>query len=355
MESKQTHSSDTITVEEAQAEIRIAVKDAYFGRKPRQALEKKVRSIIERAERAIKIVALKKVARLSLWNFYLRQKQIMARLSLARLLVFLALMRLNPATKENGKINKYVQYMSKNEALDILRRNLPRDEYTRIRNIGEAMNMYHRDYTRRFVLPILDRMEQDEALDPESQHYAGQRNSLRIRAEREARYQGHLDEIARMRANGVKLVIVSAHADCSDRCRPWQGRVYSLDGTSGTTPDGRDYIPLEVATNILTPNGKWYNGLFGFNCRHYMRPYESGFHFPKVSPEREKAEYAITQRQRALERNVRRWRARAEMYNSINPTEFERARAKAEKWNEEYIAFSKKHDRAYYPDRTRLI
>ena len=66
----------------------------------------------------------------------------------------------------------------------------------------------------------------------------------------------------------TRLVICDTHSDCSDRCFKWQGRVYSLDGTSGRTDDGREYIPLEVAVNDTTYG--LHNGLLGYNCRHKL-------------------------------------------------------------------------------------
>lgn len=90
--------------------------------------------------------------------------------------------------------------------------------------------------------------------------------TLRASAEMHVRYEAQRNSIADMRRAGVKLAWASTHRDCSPRCAPWQGKLYSLDGTSGTTEEGYPYQPLENATNILTKNGKWFNGLFGFNC-----------------------------------------------------------------------------------------
>lgn len=95
--------------------------------------------------------------------------------------------------------------------------------------------------------------------------------SLRAKAEIIVREEFHKKEMERMRAK-TRLVIISTHSDCSDRCAPYQGRVYSLDGTSGTTPDGRSFVPIEEATEnprdrYVTRAGRVYqNGLFGFNC-----------------------------------------------------------------------------------------
>ncbi len=140
------------------------------------------------------------------------------------------------------------------------------ERYSDIVTLGVPMKKYAEDYLKKNVRPVLDRLCREQARDPDD---VSGRNSLRNRAEMEVRYQGHLDNIQRLRDSGARLVVASTHSDCSERCRPWQGRVYSLDGTSGTTDDGRKYVPLETATDVwyTTKAGKRYkNGLLGFNC-----------------------------------------------------------------------------------------
>lgn len=87
--------------------------------------------------------------------------------------------------------------------------------------------------------------------------------SLYGKSELNARYKEQQEMVENLRKK-TNLVICDTHSDCSDRCFPWQGRVYSLDGTSGTTSDGRKYVPLEVATNAVFKGHR--NGLLGYNC-----------------------------------------------------------------------------------------
>ena len=172
------------------------------------------------------------------------------------------------------------------------------------------------------------------------------------------RFAKQRDQIEDFKRRGIKLVICSTHADCSERCAPWQGKVYSLDGTYGTTDDGRPYQPLENATDIFytTKAGKTYkNGLLGFNCRHFLIPYKSGYRFPKPNKVQEEREYAITEEQRRLERNVRQWLIKAVEAKGQDPQRYKEAKAKATAWNYAYIKFSKENDRAFYPSRTRLL
>lgn len=346
-----------LAVEEAQGLIRNAVKDALLYRQNKGELDKKVLHIIQLCLASISIPSLKDATYRSLVAFYHRQRQLASQISQRRLLTFLCLLKLMEQSKDAEKQSPYTAQITLTEARNVVGVELddPTLEISdNVRNLGVPLEKYHRDYYRDNIMPTFKRMAAEEALDPDSERYWDKRSTLRNRAEREVRYQGNLDEREEFEARGVRLVIVSAHADCSERCREWQGRVYSLDGTSGKTSDGREYVPLEVATDIYTPDGKWKNGLFGFNCRHYMVEYKDGYKFPKVSPAREAKEYKITTKQRYMERQVRHWRTEAEMARGVNKERYEYAKAKAKQYNSRYVAYSHKHDRPYYDTRTRI-
>ncbi len=344
---------------EAESLIRLAVKDSLFRKTQPIELDRKVYGIIHSVLDTIEIPSLKQVALYSLIQFYQKQRRIAEQLKLSsRLLLFLALSTLLESKQSNVGFDKeYGQYMSPREARKIINRtpSIPTDDKKEILNFGNALNIWHERYIKDYVRPVLERMASEEALDPESEDYLGRRSTLRNRAEREVRHKKHIDEIEAFKKAGVRLVIASSHANCSERCRPWQGRVYSLDGTYGTTPDGRKYVPIEEATDILTPNGKWFNGLLGFNCRHYLVPYKDHYSFPTVSAKIEEREYRIDQTQRHMERKVREWRTKAEMYKGADPKAFFAAQRKALLWNKKYIDFSQKHGRAYYTSRTSLL
>ena len=70
-------------------------------------------------------------------------------------------------------------------------------------------------------------------------------------AEMNARYEKYLEEKQALISRGVRLVYVPPHSNCSKRCQPYQSRLYSLDGTSGTI-DGKSYIPIEDASDNVT-------------------------------------------------------------------------------------------------------
>lgn len=217
---------------------------------------------------------------------------------------------------------------------------------------GVPNQTYYRTYTKR-VQRAMEEIAKATALDPDD--LTG-RNSLRNKAEMTARNDYHGKQLDDFKGKGVNLVVCSVHSDCSKRCAPWQGKIYSLDGTSGTTADGRKYIPLSTATDIYatTKAGKvWKNGLLGFNCRHKLYEYREGITIPRVSERERRKDYAITERQRQYERAIRE--LKAERDTTLDAERRKKDRAKITALTEKYIKFSKKNNRAFYPDRIKII
>lgn len=178
--------------------------------------------------------------------------------------------------------------------------------------------------------------------------------SLRNLAEVEIRRQDIADMISSFRARGITLAWASSHADCSVRCKPWQGKLYSLDGTYGTV-DGHSYQPIENAINALDDYGN-INGLFGYNCRHRLVAY-----VPRSQPPREyteaqmQRERAIDQRQRAMERIIRKWKTRGFCLQGQDPKASEDAFAKAREYTKKYEEYSHGHGRAFYRERIQVM
>lgn len=336
------------------------MKEEYFRRKPKAEIDRKIYQHIAAAEKKIKIPALASAARRSLWRFYNEQYATLRRSFGWQLATLSAIFLLQGRTLTGREISPTAA--QRERAVKILGRHgftaqegADGEIWKGSRNLGNAMQKFMRDYMRDNVKPALDRLIGQQARDPDD---VTGRNTLRNRAEMEVRYNAHLEQIADFRARGVRLVIASTHADCSERCRPWQGRVYSLDGTRGRTDDGRAYVPLEEATDMFytTKAGKTYkNGLLGFNCRHFLVEYKSGYRFPAPNAEEERREYAITEKQRQLEREVRKWRTVAVESKNLDRERYLDAKKRAAAANNAYIAFSKQNNRAYYPSRVQII
>ena len=335
-----------IAVEEAETKIRKTVKEEFFRRTPKAEIDRKVFKHISEAERQIRIPELAVAARQSLLRFYTAQFQEL-RISFGWQLPLLAALFLLNGKTLTGREIKPTQAQTQQA-----RQILEQAGYDRSRLLGSPLQKFSKDYVERNVKPALDRLAKQQARDPDD---VSGRNTLRNKAEMAVRYNEHLKQIEGFKKRGVNLVICSTHADCSERCAPWQGLVYSLDGTEGYTDDGRHYQPLENATHDQITKRGVPNGLLGYNCRHFLVPYKSGYRFPKPHAVEEREEYKITQIQRRMEADVRKWRAVAIENKDTDRDRYLEARRKAIAANQAYIEFSKRHNRAYYPSRTKLI
>lgn len=180
------------------------------------------------------------------------------------------------------------------------------------------------------------------------------RVSLRNLAEVEVRRQDIADMLNSFRQRGIKLAWASSHADCSERCSKWQGKLYSLDGSFGTV-DGHPYQPIENAINELDDYGN-INGLFGYNCRHRLIAYT-----PKSKPPRDyteaqmQRERAIDQRQREMERVIRKWKTRGFCLQGQDPEKSREAFERASEYTKKYEAYSHSHGRAFYRERIAVM
>lgn len=107
---------------------------------------------------------------------------------------------------------------------------------------------------------------------------------------------------------GCDLVEVTSHFGARPSHQEWQGGVYSISGKH------RKYESLEQATGYGTGEG-----LCGFNCRHNFYPFYEGISTPLGNPHDAKESnefYELTQKQRALERNVRKSKREVEAYKA---------------------------------------
>ncbi|TLQ43477.1 phage minor capsid protein [Streptomyces marianii] len=153
-----------------------------------------------------------------------------------------------------------------------------------------------------------------------------------------AAVEGHIDALGEI---GVGLVIVSdAPLECP-LCRPWEGETLTLSGQSGphtvraehaTENVGRirrrpRIIPVHVAGSLTEARAA---GLFHPNCRHSLAAYLPGVttrpsHHPTPG-----TTYEDTQRQREIERHIRRWKRRAAA--SVDDNARRSANAKVRAW-----------------------
>jgi hypothetical protein len=106
---------------------------------------------------------------------------------------------------------------------------------------------------------------------------------------------------------GNDLYLVSSHDGARPLCFPWQGKIISSAGRTGTTTDldGNTYT---IHSEDEIESFRYGGGLFGVNCGHYPMVWIPGFSTMKGHPQDEEAnakQYEESQQQRALERRLR--------------------------------------------------
>ena len=115
----------------------------------------------------------------------------------------------------------------------------------------------------------------------------------------------------------------------------WQGKIYRLEGKDD------EYGNFYEETGAGT-----VEGFGGVNCRHRV---SGAFRGMKVSPRLdEKENYEQEQRfkmQRYLERGLREWKRKAELFRSSgNEEEYKKANLKVNEWSKRLTQFTKKYD-----------
>lgn len=215
------------------------------------------------------------------------------------------------------------------------------------------LDMYAKDYQKMVTTQLMEFAKIEAKEDYTS------RVNLRNVAEMTVRNDYNLAQIEDLRDREIKLAWIEPHANCSHRCEPWQGKLYSLDGTYGKTADNVTYEPIENAMNVYytTKAGKVYkNGcLSGFNCRHRLIPYKKNTKPAMIPADVIAKERKINDIQRAYERKIRYWREIALQMKGVNDKMWVIARKKATKLNSDYVRFSLDNNVPYYPSRTTVI
>lgn len=331
-------------IAEAQTEIKLAVKEEFLCGWNKARARARIDKIVKRALSRLTSPTLKRDAEKGFLEFANRCYALLVRSLPSDNGLLVSSMLLLAGGRATGR--------QRAEAERIVRRRLP--ERARLYTTdakGVPLQEYSKEYMKK-VVKAFKELAGAEARAPESGNL-----TLRAKAELQVRYEATQGTLADMRARGVRLIYIPPHADCSERCAPWQDRIYSLDGSWGTV-DGRPFVPIETATDIYytTKAGKTYqNGLFGFGCRHEPREYKPGMVIPRVPEVVRKAEESINARQRAYERAIVKARERALLLKDVDRGEYLQWRKKAIELNREYIRFSREHERAYYPARTKIL
>lgn len=225
-------------------------------------------------------------------------------------------------------------------------------EITPYVEIAQPLKKFCKDYMEQVESAYSD-LSTSEAKDSYSD-----RVSLRNVCEMTERYNQKEKELQKFIDAGEDLVYIATHANCSKRCEPWQGKLYSISGKYGTI-DGISYQPLSNATDIYvtTKSGKTYkNGcVFGFNCRHPLQKYRKGAKPIHVSAEVIEKYREINDNQRAIEREIRQNKALSVGLKGIDDKAAKEYAIKAKQAYDAYTKYSKDNDVAYYPARCKVF
>lgn len=164
-------------------------------------------------------------------------------------------------------------------------------------------------------------------------------------------------QTARMDEMGVDLVLVSSHMGARPSHQVWQGKIYSRSGTSRKYPD------FVSSTGYGTGAG-----LCGWNCRHNFSPWFEGMDnpFEHYDAEENKKVYDDTQKQRSMERGIRKTKRQeqvlrygaqaaqnAQTRDDLNER-LSRVRKRLNAQNEAYRAFCEGHDLRPLEERLRI-
>lgn len=176
----------------------------------------------------------------------------------------------------------------------------------------------------------------------------------------------------------TNYVLVSAHLgartgkDEHSNHAGWQGKVYRLRGSEPGYPNlaehtGYDIDPATGQGTVLDPTG-----LHGYNCRHSHQPWAKGLRNPwedehKVESEENKKVYENTQKQRAMERAIRKTKRRLiekqQILSSDNipdedkkdiQAEYDRLAYRLTEQNGAYNAFCKDNNLTAQYDRSKV-
>lgn len=163
-------------------------------------------------------------------------------------------------------------------------------------------------------------------------------------------------EFASLDELGQDIILVTSHSGARPLCEPYQGKFYSISGKSGTITDAKgktyNYTPLSG-----TSFGE-AAGLFGINCGHRMRGVSDGTFINREKAfdgEETSEEYRKVQRQRELERAVRKKKTEANMYEAAGDKDAARdLRRLAKDEDRKLRDYCQKEGLSYRRDRTEV-
>ncbi|MFG6378746.1 MAG: hypothetical protein K1W19_10605 [Lachnospiraceae bacterium] len=212
------------------------------------------------------------------------------------------------------------EIQNKQEFLDILNK-YGSSVVVGIESRHQAMIKCIREFNQKGIPAFVDKKGREWT--PEAYVNMCMRNTARQTAEEV--------QTARCKDAGINLIQIDSHSGARPKCAKDQGKIFSLDNTSGETQDlyGKKikYYPWNTSSY-----GK-PDGILGINCKHHKWPFVPEVNIQRYLPTEDFEEnnrlYKQTQVQRALERDVRKQKRACMLYDELGEKEaFEDAAVK---------------------------
>ena len=261
-----------ILVADAETDLKLLVRDCVLRGESLPLVNEKVTAFIRGVVKELESDSIKEKVKASFPMFATRlyYKWLTVFGTQAAAVLFLkALQAQNLQIPE--RIRETLHKLPQTRDLSVYAPNIPATAYNR----ATPNAMYNLEYEKEIQRRI------NEIADMTAKTDYTSRYSLRAGVEIDVRWEHNKKQIEDLSNAGVKLAWIDSHANCSERCQKWQGRLYSLDGSSGVQ-DGVSYVPLEEATEVVDKYGYRNGCLSGFNCRHKLIPYKKGFRLIEI-------------------------------------------------------------------------
>ena len=128
-----------------------------------------------------------------------------------------------------------------------------------------------------------------------------------------------------------EYIYISEHLECRPTHFDWQGTIIKREDLESITHYGA------------------VDGLGGINCKHYFEPYfgdSRGGELKQYGKNECTQAYNLSQYQRYLERGIRKWKRKAEMFKANGDSEaFNKSNTKVKEWQTRLSNFTKENNR----------
>lgn len=200
-----------------------------------------------------------------------------------------------------------------------------------------------------YATKLTKKLEEMAHSDPRAVTEGKRPISAWAKAELDLRNEEQMTKLDKLIKHGYRLCWLSSHADCSERCAPWQGKLVDIVHLSHLPScrmpykkDGNAVYSLRSIMSKVDRYGYKNNIINGFNCRHRLIPYAEGSKPPKKFPKKVmERERQINSTLRAMERDIREAKRKAILYNEFDRRKADLYAKQAKELTKAYKAYAK--------------